>query len=241
MTPRRTQTGEQSARASADRGDADRLARVLQKLEARYGVPRHSRRGTVLRSLVHVILSQNTTDHNRDLAAVALFGKFPSPEALARARPDAIARAVRPAGLARQRAATIKRVLAWARRAFGAYSLEHIRKMDVEDAIEAMTSVKGVGVKSAAVVLLFECRKQVMPVDTHVARVSRRLGFGRPNDTPDAIFRKLRPLVPARKSLNLHMGLIRFGRDICAARKPRCDICPLFALCQWQDKETFAG
>ena len=213
-----------------------RLRRVLRALEARFGVPRHGKRTSVLAFLINGILSQNTNDRNRDAARERLWERFPSFEALARARTDRIAAAVRPAGLGRQRAETIKRVLSWAKQTFGGYSLESVRKMETDEALSLLSSVKGVGVKTAALVLLFECRRDINPVDTHIARVAKRLGFAPERAAPEKVFRVLQPIIPKGKHLSAHLNLIRLGREICWARVTRCSECPLFNLCSWKHK-----
>jgi len=235
----KTRSPRRSAKATDSDTDAvrDTLARALSVLEAAWGVPRRSRRRTtVLDALVGAILSQNTTDHNRDMARRALAQRFRTTEALARASARQIERAVRPAGLARQRAATIKRVLRWSKRVFGRHTLEPIRDLPTDEALRRLASVKGVGVKTAAVVMLFECGHDVMPVDTHIARVARRLGLASETATPERVFRLLAPATARGRSYRVHVSLIRFGREICHKRGPACSACPLWDQCVWPDK-----
>jgi len=218
----------------------EELRKILGKLENHFGTPRHRKRTSVLGFLINGILSQNTTDRNRDMASGRLFARFKTFESMARARATTIAELVRPAGLGFQRAETIKRALKWAKMTFGGYSLEPLRRMDLDEALQALSVTKGVGIKTAALVMLFECRAEIMPVDTHIARVVTRLGFASEKTPPDKIFHLLRPLIPKGKSLSAHLNLIRLGREICSARKPRCGECLLFKDCCWEGKKDFS-
>jgi len=231
---------KESTAGADDREARAKLRRVLRVLEGCYGVPRHCKRTSVLAFLINGILSQNTNDRNRDLARERLWKSFGTFEAMARAPAGRIASAVKVAGLGRQRAETIKRVLSWAKKTFGGYSLEAVRKMDSDEALSLLSSVKGVGVKTAALVLLFECRRDINPVDTHIARVAKRLGFAPERAAPEKVFRRLQPLIPKGKHLSAHLNLIRLGRELCRARNPRCAECPLSGICSWEHKREFA-
>ena len=213
-----------------------KLARVVATLEKMWGVPEHEPPGKVLDAVLEAILSQNTTDHNCALAFKGLRKRFRSAKALAQANSRAIESAVRPAGMGRQRAATIKRLLAWAKKNFGAHTLEPIRRMPVDEALALLSSVKGIGVKTAGIVLLFECQREVMPVDTHIARISRRLGLAPEKASPEKIFGLLVPMVAPGKALSTHLNLIWFGRRICRKRNPLCGECPVWDECVWPFK-----
>ena len=185
----------------------------------------------MLDELVAAILSQNTTDTNSGAAFAQLQRRFPDWDAVRRASPATIARAIRVAGLSRQKAPRIKAILQTIHRERGELSLEFLRESPVPEAIEYLSRFPGVGPKTAACVLLFACRRPVLPVDTHVHRVSGRLGLIGPGTNAVKAQLELSPLVPPRQVLEFHVGLIRHGRAVCLANKPKCGDCPLLDLC----------
>ncbi len=205
-----------------------KLAEVARRLRRAYGTP-PSPGGDPLDILIKTILSQNTTDLNRDRAYQSLREEFPSWEEVLAAPEEELARAIRRAGLHRQRAARIKAVLAKIKEEQGRLSLDFLAGLSDEEAERWLLALPGVGKKTAYIVLLFGLRRPRFPVDTHVARVTRRLGLfsrGEPH-------RALAPLVPPGKELELHLNLIRLGREVCRPRRPRCPECPLVDLCAW--------
>jgi endonuclease-3 len=219
------------------------VARVTRILERRLGKPDPwEPEGDPLEVLLVTILSQNTNDVLRDRAYERLRERFATDEALLAAPVRSIAAAIRVCGLHRQKAERIKRVLRWSLGRFGALSLEALCRMPTEEAFAALASINGVGPKTAAVVLLFGCGRDIFPVDTHCHRTVRRLGFlparqltgtrfGR-----EQTFLAMQPLVPKGKALSLHLNLIRLGRTICRAPRPRCYECPLVTECRFPDK-----
>jgi len=184
--------------------------------------------------LVGTILSQNTTDLNRDRAFEALMQRFPTWEAVLAAPQHEVALAIKGAGLYRQRAQRIQEVLRKVKDKCGKASLDCLRKLEPEEAYRWLLSLPGVGKKTAAIVMLFGLGAPYFPVDTHIKRVTRRLGLwdGR-GDPHDA----LSPLVPRGKEYELHLHLIRLGRELCRPRNPRCRECPLRDLCDWVSRE----
>ena len=189
-----------------------------------------------LEVLLHTILSQNTNDTLRDRAYDRLRERFPTDEALSLAPVRSIASAIRVCGLHRQKAQRIKRVLRWTRGRFGGLSLQALCLMPTEEAFAALASVNGVGPKTAAVVLLFGCGRDIFPVDTHCHRTVRRLGLVPWKLGREQTFRAMQPLVPKGKALSLHLNLIHLGRTICRAPRPRCCECPLVEECRFPDK-----
>jgi len=206
---------------------------VLKALESAYGIPRRRGSPEALSVLVGTILSQNTNDRNRDLAHERLEKRFPTWGHVARATQKQIAEAIRPGGLANQKAKHIKAVLAWVHGRFGAYDLAPLSAMTSAEVFEMLTGLDGVGVKTAAVLLCFALKRDVFPVDTHVHRVSRRLGFVSEKTSRDGTFEAMKPLVPRGKAYSFHLNVIRFGREICHARNPECGACFLFEQCVW--------
>jgi endonuclease-3 len=203
---------------------------VLERLEAVHGRGTKPRRDPV-DELVLTILSQNTTDENRDRAWKALRKAFPDWESVRRAEPEALRAAIRPAGLGRQKAAAILAALDRLQRDRGRPSLDHLDAMDDREALEYLTGVRGVGTKTAACVLCFALRRPVLPVDTHVRRVSERLGWIEPGASARRAHEVLNRTVPETLRFRLHLALIAHGRATCSARRPECGSCVLASGC----------
>jgi endonuclease-3 len=201
-----------------------RLRRVYGRVEFPEAMP-------VLDELIATILSQNTTDTNCDAAFEQLVCRFPTWDAVRRARVGTIAEAIRPAGLQQQKAARIKRILQTLQERHGDLSLEFLRRQSPDRARDYLRGFPGVGPKTAACVLLFACRRNVLPVDTHVHRLAVRLALVPHRTTADKAHDLLAELVPARHVLEFHVLLIRHGRSVCHARRPQCPACPLLDAC----------
>ncbi len=208
-----------------------RVSDITQRLEKAFGKPRWHGRGKPLASLILTILSQSTNDNNRDVAYARLKERFPDWESLMRAPATDIAEAIRPAGLANQKSQRIKDILKWIFDTYGALDLDFICDMEPQQAIDTFTQLKGVGLKTMSVVLMFCCGVDIFPVDTHVHRLCRRLGLVPQNASAEKTHHLMQPQVPPRKSYSLHMNFLHLGRTICQARKPRCLLCPLVDLC----------
>ena len=203
---------------------------ILDRLAAAGGPPPGHRRLPAVDELVLTILSQNTSDLNRDRAYTAMRERFPAWEDVRDADPAALADVLRPGGLADQKAPRIQAVL---RRvsAAGPPDLEWLGGLATGDAVAWLVELPGVGVKTASCVLLFSFGAPVMPVDTHVHRVSGRLGLIPPGTSPDRATALLTAAVPPARMLEAHLLLIRHGRTTCTARRPRCGDCVLLDLC----------
>jgi len=182
------------------------------------------------------LLSQNTNDNLRDKAYTKLRRRFPRWEQVLRAPENKIEEAICIGGLSQQKAARMKAILAWVKKEFGSLSLEDLGEKDDESALELLTSQKGIGIKTAAVVLMFALGRDLCPVDTHVHRMAGRLGWVAPNISAEKTFEVLRPHVPKGRGYSLHMNLLQFGRTICQARKPLCGRCFLYDECRWEGK-----
>jgi len=212
--------------------DRTRVARALDALEKRYGRPRLGRRLPPLDELVLTILSQNTNDLNRDRAYDSLRNRFPTWEAVARAQRGAIEKAIRPGGLARTKARAIQEVLHGIAAERGALDLAFLRRLPAAEAADWLRRFRGVGEKTAACVLLFSCGHAAFPVDTHIHRIARRLGWVRASASREETHRRLAAVVPPSRCLTGHVNLITLGREVCRPRKPRCPDCPLRRGCQ---------
>jgi len=214
------------------RGLSARLRVVSGLLAERYGRPDLCAHETdPVRNLVLTILSQNTTDANRDRAYERLVKRFPSLPALAAARPPELEEAIRVGGLARAKAKSILGALARIREERGGYSLDFLRGRPLSEARAYLTSFPGVGVKTANILLLFSFGMPAFPVDTHVLRVTKRLGLVPGASTLATAALSIEPHVRAGDHGPLHLNLIRLGREVCRPRNPLCAKCPLLAVC----------
>jgi len=183
--------------------------------------------------LVSTILSQNTNDTNRDRAFKALRQRFPTWEAVRDANAGEVVAAIRPAGLANQKGPRIQAVLREITAQRGALNLEFLRQWPAEQVHDWLMSFKGVGPKTTAIVLLFSLDKPAFPVDTHIYRVTGRLGL-RPADMGvEQAHTYLAGLFLPETYGAAHLNLIRLGREICQARKPNCPACPVQDLCEY--------
>ena len=209
------------------------VRKIVAALERRFGTPKARRRGDLIGSFVLTTLSQHTSDVNAARAFGVLKGKFPEWSDVAGATPRRIANAIRSAGLANQKSGRIRDFVRWVKATFGDYDLSPIRKMPTDEIVELLTSVKGIGIKTVSVVMLFSLGRDVFPVDTHVHRICRRLGLVPDNVTAEKTHHLMAPLVPKGKSMSLHVNLLRLGRTICHARGPLCPECPVNRLCDF--------
>jgi endonuclease III len=209
-----------------------RLHQVARRLARRFGAPGLCGHETdPVRNLVLTILSQNTTDANRDRAFEALRKRYPSIPRLAAAAPAQVEEAIRVGGLAKAKAAAILGALSRIREDRGAFSLDFLREMQLPEARAYLTSLRGVGVKTANILLLFSLGFPAFPVDTHILRVTRRLGLVSASATLAQAALLLEPHIPPGEHVALHLNLIRLGRELCRPRNPSCPECPLLPLC----------
>ena len=210
----------------------NRICLSIKILEDHFGVPEQVVNGeNLVFSLIHIILSQSTSDINCDRAYEELRNRFPAIEMLAAASEEEISEAIRSAGLYRQKSKRIKNILNWIQQEFGKLNIDEICAWSPEKVMKTFTSQKGIGVKTVAVLLTFKCGKDVFPVDTHVHRISRRLQLVSMNATAETTFYNLDPLIPVGKSYSFHVNLLKLGRQICLARNPICPVCPLKLIC----------
>ena len=208
-----------------------RAARITELLERRFGTPHRRPKTSPLDSLIGTILSQSTNDRNRDRAYASLREAFPSWRDVMNARTADIARAIRAGGLANQKSVRIRNTLRWVKETFGELSLDALHQIDTAEACDLLCSQDGIGIKTAAVTLLFACGRDVFPVDTHVHRICRRLGLVPLEASAEKTHHLMAPLVPEGKALSLHVNLLRQGRTICRAPRPECSECNLRRLC----------
>jgi endonuclease III len=210
----------------------NKFTKICRILEREYGIPQGTKRTDPLDVLIQTILSQNTNDRNRDLAYRRLKRQFPHWKDVLNARISTIIQAIRPGGLAGQKARRIRDILRWIKKRYGRLSLFPLKEMDSEEIKKTLGSLKGIGPKTLHCLLLFGFNREAFPVDTHILRVGKRLGFIPDGFNPEEAHQWMEPLIPQGKSLSLHLNLISFGRLICKARTPRCGICFLASECQ---------
>lgn len=211
--------------------DRRRVRAILRRLGRHFGELVPPRRSDPLDELILTVLSQHTSDLNADRAFASLRSAFPVWDDAVRARPTEVADAIRSGGLANTKAPRIQAILREVREREGDYDLSSLRGMSDREATAYLSSLPGVGPKTAAVVLAFALGRDALPVDTHVHRVATRLGMIDPGTNAENAHRVLGELVPSALQVPLHVGLIRLGREICKAGRPRCEDCPLFELC----------
>jgi len=212
--------------------DRQRVATCIALLEEQYGIPLPDERDPV-DLLVMTILSQNTSDTNSLRAFALLKSRFCSYEEILSAPEEAVADSIRKGGLADMKTRRIKETLARIKQDAGSISLGFLAGMKNEDAMAYLLSLPGVGPKTASVVLLFAFAMPFLPVDTHVYRLSRRLGLVEEGVRPEKAQAILERIVPADKYLSLHLNLIRHGRLVCRARAPRHEQCGLKSCCDY--------
>lgn len=203
------------------------------RLEEYYGTPPQRPRRDPLETLMRTILSQNTSDVNRNKAYQSLKERFSTWDSVRAAEPEDVAAAIRSGGLANQKTERIQRVLIWLEQHHGSLELSWICEEEADQMIDLFTRIKGVGVKTISIVLCFSCRKDIFPVDTHVNRVSRRLGLVANKTSPEKTFWLLKQVIPAGISQPLHLNMIRHGRQICKSGQPKCNECVLLEKCEY--------
>ncbi len=243
-------------------GNDKRIIEILKLLNRAYGKPKQFKRSDPVDELVRTVLSQNTNDRNSLGAFAVLKRQFKNWDSALKAPESRIAGLIRHAGLANIKAARIKEILLEIKSREGGMSLAVLERMDPSSGLEYLKSLKGVGPKTAACVLLFSFRKPVMPVDTHIFRVAKRLALLKPDagieEAHELITEMSRQaLVPRRDFKNktrsaavsngkisaliyeLHLGIIEHGRRTCKAQNPRCGFCVLYNMCRFKYKNSY--
>jgi len=210
--------------------ERQRVRAIHRRLLRHFGELEPPRRADPLEELILTVLSQHTSDANAERAFGSLRARFPTWEAVVRARPATVADAIRSGGLANTKAPRIQAILRAVLEREERFDLARLRRLPDGEAVRYLTSLPGVGPKTAAVVLAFALGRPAIPVDTHVHRVATRLGLV-PRSSAERAHRALEALVAAELKVPLHVGLIRLGRETCKAGRPRCQECPLVDLC----------
>ena len=207
------------------------ITEIIDLLAEEYGSITWRSRTDPLSELIMTILSQNTSDHNSRRAFDSLLTKFGSWEAVARGSVEDIAEAIKLGGLAQVKAPRIKQILEQIQEQRGSLDLKFLKKMPVAEAKIWLRSLPGVGPKTAACVLLFSLGKPVLPVDTHILRVAKRLGLIDSRVSAEKAHEILGDMVPAKYVYQFHINMIEHGRRVCKAQRPRCQECVLLKVC----------
>ncbi len=203
--------------------------RLLQK----YGEPSWGQSLPILDELISTILSQNTNDLNRDRGFTELKNRFSTWEAVRDAETSLVVAAIRSAGLANQKGPRIQKILRQITAETGSLDLDFLKDLTDEEAFDWLIRYKGVGPKTASIVLLFCLGKSAFPVDTHIQRVTSRIGLRPEKMNNEKAHRHLAELFPPYSYNAAHLNLIRLGREVCHPRNPACDVCVLQSLCDY--------
>ncbi len=212
---------------------AKRAIKIHERLLEFYGEPVWRNPLPAIDELISTILSQNTNDNNRDRAFTALRARFETWEQVRDADVVDVVNAIRPAGLANQKGPRIQQVLRSITEERGNLDLSFLADLPVEEAKAWLTKFNGVGPKTAAIVLCFSLGKPAFPVDTHIYRVTGRIGLRPAKMTVEQAHVHLESLFPSETYYPAHLNIIRLGREICTARRPYCEKCPIITLCDY--------
>ncbi len=218
-----------------------RAQQIHDRLLTFYGKPVWRTPLPAIDELVSTILSQATSDLNRDKGFDALKANFKDWEAVRDAPTGDVIRAITPAGLANQKGPRIQQVLRDITALTGGLDIEFLREYTPQQAIDWLVQFKGVGRKTASIVLQFSLDLPAFPVDTHVYRVSGRLGLRPEKMSADAAHEHLEALFDPKTYYDGHLNIIHLGREICQARTPRCADCPINHLCDYYAAQLTAG
>ena len=211
---------------------------MLAGLRGLYGVPAWRPRMDPVSELVTTILSQNTSDINAERAFAALRARYADWAAVEAAPVRSIAATIKSGGLAAQKAPRIKAALRATRERSGAYDLSFLADMPPLEARDWLTAIPGIGPKTASIVMLFCFGVPLMPVDTHVERVSKRIGLLPPAASLQFAHDAWLELVEPARMYEAHVALIRHGRGHCDAIRPDCERCPIRARCRYVDRRA---
>jgi endonuclease-3 len=234
-------------RATWRRPPARRVRAIRDRLRLVYGIPLAEPHGHPIAELILTVLSQSTNDRNRDVAYLAMRERFPTWEEVRDAPVDELEETIRPGGISKVKSARIKSILraisetgpAGAPGRAGAsssLSLDWLAGQPVPEAQAYLTSLPGVGRKTAACVLLFALGMRDVPVDTHVSRVGTRLALFRAGAPFEELHDTMLDITPEGQELEFHINLLRHGRRTCHARRPNCRECALRRMCPSADK-----
>ncbi len=207
------------------------IARINNLLAIQHGVRPWHQHHDPLSELIAVILSQNTSDANSGRAFDSLIKTFDNWEAVASANMEDIEQSIRSGGLSKVKAARIKEILQTILKERGSLDLSFLDTLSIEEAKSWLQKLPGVGPKTVGCVLLFSLGKPVFPVDTHVFRVSKRLGLIANGTSANKAHEIMGAMIPAKDVYQFHMNMVEHGRHICKSQRPKCPECILKEVC----------
>ena len=208
-----------------------RVATAIRVLEKAYGTPKRSELDDPLECLIRTVLSQNTNDVNRDRAYEAMRNRFPTWEAVIGAPTRKLADAIRVGGIANVKSRRIQRILCHVKDRSRDFDLRFLRDRSPEETEAVLGGLDGVGPKTVKCVQIFALGQPAFPVDTHIFRLSKRMGFIGEKATRDEAHAVMGHLVPPEKMYSFHLNLIEHGRRVCRAPRALCSGCPLAKRC----------
>lgn len=215
-----------------------KVTEVAKRLRKHYGEPEKRDRDEPVLSLIKVILSQNTNDKNRDRAYNSIIQKYGCKEEILNANREELAELISVAGMHNIKSKRILKCLRKIKEERGNLDLSFLKEMELDEAKRWLKQLPGVGPKSAAIILNFNFDMAAFPVDTHVFRVSKRLGLISDNINRDKAHDILEEKVKDKDPYSFHINLIKHGRKICKSRKPRCEECFLTQICNYYKEEV---
>ncbi len=219
-----------------------KLETIRRELRLVFGVPeRKALLPDPLDLLIATILSQNTNDINSHRAYTNLKKRFPNFMTLSKVKPSVIENLIRVGGIAKRKSKVISKVVSQLESEFPDFRRRSLAKVERNVLIAHLCRLDGVGYKTAACVSLFALGDDnAFPVDTHIHRILNRVGVLATRN-PDQTYETIRDSVPDGVGYELHLNLIKFGRKVCTAVRPRCFECPIYARCGWEKKtrQTF--
>jgi endonuclease III len=204
---------------------------VERFLRQRFGNPRHGNKYNPLSELLYILLSLQTTETNCRGAYVALRRRFPRWSMLSRATVAQIRKPIDFAGLGQQRSRKIKAIVSQIVKDRGGLSLSFLRRLGTHEAERYLTSLPGVGKKTARCILMYSFGQHVFPLDTHCARVLRRLRFPIAPGSLRKCEDQIQAMIPPELRQSLHVTMVSLGRTVCTSQRPKCGICPLVSIC----------
>lgn len=210
----------------------EKYHQIAPSLEESYG-RKQWKRHDGMDELISCILSQSTTDANRDRGFEALKQQYPTWEQVHHAPQDELVATIRPAGLANSKTPYIQGSLAAIFEERGEYNIDFIENMPVDEAKQWLQNLPGVGPKTAAIVLCFAYNRPAFPVDTHVHRTGKRIGLLPEKINANNAHDHMEAIVPAEEYYAFHLQLIYHGRALCKARNPQCNDCPIKEFCDY--------
>ena len=214
----------------------EKIKKINKLLVKYFGIPgRQKKLSNPIDTLIATILSQNTNDKNSYKAYQRIKQKYKSWNEVAKLPRFEIEKLIKVAGLGKQKSAAIKSFLSAVKKRNGKINLRYIKNMNNEEILNELTSIKGIGIKTASCVLLFSLDRNVCPVDTHVHRTLNRIGLVS-TKTPDKTFELINEKLPDGIAHQFHTNLIKLGREICKPAKPLCSKCQLLKVCKFKHK-----